>query len=190
MYNLDPSPWQSLNGVYSTCIIIDNLCISAQVILKFLPLMIGWFSLNLPSGLGLYYFANTFLTTAQQIWLRKLGGVVWPGHKRSHVPNLVNKRMHLLSGAGLSTDQCAHHLPMLAGASSKEFDLGPIGVGQGRRTGAAAAPLPPLDLPCLASSSSATLPSADTAPAPQRPEQHAAGLRSPVLCLPALRSAC
>ena len=54
----------------------DNTRVLVQVILKFLPLMIGWFSLNLPSGLGLYYFANTVLTTAQQIWLRKLGGIL------------------------------------------------------------------------------------------------------------------
>lgn len=39
-----------------------------------LPLMIGWFSLNLPSGLSLYYFTNTVFTSAQQIFLRKLGG--------------------------------------------------------------------------------------------------------------------
>lgn len=39
-----------------------------------LPLMIGWFSLNLPSGLSLYYFTNTIFTSAQQIFLRKLGG--------------------------------------------------------------------------------------------------------------------
>lgn len=44
------------------------------MIVKFLPLMIGWFALNLPSGLGLYYLSNTVLTTAQQIYLRKLGG--------------------------------------------------------------------------------------------------------------------
>lgn len=39
-----------------------------------LPLMVGWFSLNVPSGLSLYYFSNTVLTSAQQIFLRKLGG--------------------------------------------------------------------------------------------------------------------
>lgn len=39
-----------------------------------LPLMIGWFSLNVPSGLSLYYFSNTVFTSAQQIFLRKLGG--------------------------------------------------------------------------------------------------------------------
>jgi len=43
-------------------------------LIKVLPLMIGWFSLNVPAGLGLYYFSNTALTMAQQIYLRKLGG--------------------------------------------------------------------------------------------------------------------
>jgi len=46
---------------------------TAQIV-KFLPLMIGWFSLNVPSGLSLYYFSNTVLTMSQQIFLRKLGG--------------------------------------------------------------------------------------------------------------------
>ncbi len=40
----------------------------------FLPLMIGWFSLNVPSGLSLYYLSNTALSAAQQIYLKKLGG--------------------------------------------------------------------------------------------------------------------
>jgi YidC/Oxa1 family membrane protein insertase len=38
-----------------------------QAILKFLPLMIGWFSLNVPSGLTLYWITNNFLTTAQSV---------------------------------------------------------------------------------------------------------------------------
>lgn len=41
-----------------------------QAILKFLPLMIGWFSLNVPSGLTLYWFTNNLLTTAQTVFLR------------------------------------------------------------------------------------------------------------------------
>ena len=41
---------------------------------RLLPLMIGWFALNVPSGLSLYYFANTVFTTGQQIYLKKLGG--------------------------------------------------------------------------------------------------------------------
>eukprot|EP00873_Tetraselmis_striata_P009006 jgi/Tetstr1/429270/TSEL_019188.t1 len=42
-----------------------------QAILKFLPLMIGWFSLNVPSGLTLYWITNNILTTAQSVFLRK-----------------------------------------------------------------------------------------------------------------------
>ena len=39
-----------------------------------MPFMVGWFALNLPAGLGLYYFSNTMITSSIQIWLRKLGG--------------------------------------------------------------------------------------------------------------------
>jgi len=45
-----------------------------QQILKFLPLMIGYFSLTVPSGLGLYWFTNNLVTTAIQLYLRKAGG--------------------------------------------------------------------------------------------------------------------
>jgi len=46
-----------------------------KIIVALLPLMIGWFSLNVPSGLSLYYFSNTVITSATQVFLRKLGGV-------------------------------------------------------------------------------------------------------------------
>ena len=45
-----------------------------KAILGLLPLMIGWFALNVPSGLRLYYLSNTVLTSATQVFLRKLGG--------------------------------------------------------------------------------------------------------------------
>ncbi|KAE8733754.1 Inner membrane protein PPF-1 [Hibiscus syriacus] len=44
------------------------------LVLKFLPFMIGYFSLSVPSGLSIYWFTNNVLSTAQQVWLRKLGG--------------------------------------------------------------------------------------------------------------------
>ncbi|KAK1398563.1 Inner membrane protein PPF-1, chloroplast [Heracleum sosnowskyi] len=47
---------------------------NSLLVLKFLPLMIGYFSLSVPSGLSIYWFTNNVLSTAQQIWLRKLGG--------------------------------------------------------------------------------------------------------------------
>lgn len=43
----------------------------SQAILKFLPLLIGWFSLNVPSGLTLYWFTNNVLSTGQQLWLKR-----------------------------------------------------------------------------------------------------------------------
>ncbi|KAF8704987.1 hypothetical protein HU200_031237 [Digitaria exilis] len=47
---------------------------NTQLVLKFLPLMIGWFSLSVPSGLSIYWFTNNVLSTLQQVWLRKMGG--------------------------------------------------------------------------------------------------------------------
>lgn len=48
----------------------DSSAQSTQAILKFLPLMIGWFSLNVPAGLTLYWFTNNLLSTAQQAYLK------------------------------------------------------------------------------------------------------------------------
>jgi len=42
----------------------------SQAILKFLPLMIGWFSLSVPSGLGLYWITNNVVTTATTLIIK------------------------------------------------------------------------------------------------------------------------
>ncbi|RCV24665.1 hypothetical protein SEVIR_5G101800v4 [Setaria viridis] len=47
---------------------------TSLLVLKFLPFMIGYFSLSVPSGLSIYWFTNNVLSTAQQVWLRKMGG--------------------------------------------------------------------------------------------------------------------
>ncbi|XP_015894550.3 ALBINO3-like protein 1, chloroplastic [Ziziphus jujuba] len=51
---------------------------NSQVLTKFLPLMIGYFALSVPSGLSLYWLTNNILSTAQQVWLQKLGGAKNP----------------------------------------------------------------------------------------------------------------
>lgn len=38
--------------------------------LKFMPLLIGWFSLNVPSGLGVYWVTNNLLSTVQTVYIR------------------------------------------------------------------------------------------------------------------------
>jgi YidC/Oxa1 family membrane protein insertase len=42
----------------------------ANVILKFLPIMIGWFSLNVPAALCVYWLVNNIVTTASTLWVR------------------------------------------------------------------------------------------------------------------------
>ncbi|KAG4975384.1 hypothetical protein JHK87_032205 [Glycine soja] len=51
---------------------------SSQALTNFLPLMIGYFALSVPSGLSLYWLTNNILSTAQQVWLQKLGGAKNP----------------------------------------------------------------------------------------------------------------
>lgn len=43
-----------------------------QQVLKFLPLMIGWFSLSAPAGLGLYWFFNNLITTSQNLFIKSM----------------------------------------------------------------------------------------------------------------------
>jgi len=43
----------------------------ANAILRFLPFMVGWFSLNVPSGLGLYWVTNNIVSTIQTIGIKR-----------------------------------------------------------------------------------------------------------------------
>ncbi|XP_017236628.1 ALBINO3-like protein 1, chloroplastic [Daucus carota subsp. sativus] len=56
---------------------------TSQAITKFLPLMIGYFALSVPSGLSLYWLTNNILSTAQQVYLQKLGGARNPASQFS-----------------------------------------------------------------------------------------------------------
>lgn len=49
----------------------DEAAQKANGFLKFLPLLIGWFSLNVPSGLGVYWVTNTAFSTLQTLAIRK-----------------------------------------------------------------------------------------------------------------------
>jgi len=90
-----------------------------KVVVKFLPLMIGWFSLNLPSGLSLYYFTNIVLTAAQQIFLRKLGGAAVEEVDLGPIKNLGSARRN---GEPLQDEEVAQYLgrPVLMAARAGE----------------------------------------------------------------------
>lgn len=42
----------------------------ANVILKVLPFMVGWFALNVPAALGIYWVINNIVTTATTLYIR------------------------------------------------------------------------------------------------------------------------
>ncbi|KAL3802396.1 hypothetical protein HJC23_007221 [Cyclotella cryptica] len=42
----------------------------ANVILKVLPFMVGWFALNVPAALGVYWVVNNIVTTATTLYIR------------------------------------------------------------------------------------------------------------------------
>lgn len=44
----------------------------ANVILKVLPFMIGWFALNVPAALGVYWVVNNVVTTASTLYVRSI----------------------------------------------------------------------------------------------------------------------
>ncbi|GMH99751.1 hypothetical protein TrVE_jg3919 [Triparma verrucosa] len=50
----------------------------ANAVLKFLPLMIGYFSLNVPAALGIYWVANNFITTAITLQIKSQFPTVAP----------------------------------------------------------------------------------------------------------------
>jgi YidC/Oxa1 family membrane protein insertase len=55
---------------------------SSNAILKVLPLMIGWFSLNVPSALCVYWVVNNIVTTATTLAIRNMSPapqIVVPG---------------------------------------------------------------------------------------------------------------
>lgn len=62
----------------------------AQAILKFLPLMIGWFSLNVPAGLTLYWFVNNLLSTGQQVYLKNTTKINIPDMLSTTPPGVMN----------------------------------------------------------------------------------------------------
>ena len=45
---------------------------SVALVLKFLPWMLGWFAINAPSGLGLYWVFNNILTTTTTVLVKKV----------------------------------------------------------------------------------------------------------------------
>jgi len=50
----------------------DSTTQSTAIVLRALPFMLGWFAMNAPAGLGLYWVFNNILTTATTVSIKKL----------------------------------------------------------------------------------------------------------------------
>eukprot|EP00892_Ulva_mutabilis_P003407 jgi/Ulvmu1/1438/UM011_0168.1 len=61
-----------------------------QAILKYLPILIGYFSLNVPAGLTIYWLTNNILTTGQQVYLKKVTRVDVPAPRGTVVNPVID----------------------------------------------------------------------------------------------------
>ena len=62
-----------------------------QAILKYLPLMIGWFSLQVPAALGVYWMTNNIITTTATQTIK--------GYLKANPPQLDIPEVHSLIAA-------------------------------------------------------------------------------------------
>ena len=61
-----------LLGSFDTLDESDESAQTALVALRLLPFMLGWFAMNAPAALGLYWVFNNVLTTASTVTVKKL----------------------------------------------------------------------------------------------------------------------
>ncbi|KAI8474487.1 MAG: 60Kd inner membrane protein-domain-containing protein [Monoraphidium minutum] len=102
-----------------------------RVLAVALPLMVGWFALCVPSGLSLYYFANTVFTGLMQVYLRKLGGAVVKVKDLGPVTKVGSARR--LGPAASDSEIWEYEAPAAAAAAAAEG-----GAGAGAEGGEAA----------------------------------------------------
>jgi YidC/Oxa1 family membrane protein insertase len=50
----------------------DSTSQNVGIVLRILPFMLGWFAMNAPAGLGLYWVCNNILTTTQTVAIKKI----------------------------------------------------------------------------------------------------------------------
>lgn len=91
--------------------------------LQFLPLLIGWFSLNVPAALGIYWVANNFITTALTLQIRSSfspmtpvvpsgGGAVMDVETKSFTPAPIGEKPAGFGTVERSTDSVKPITPM------------------------------------------------------------------------------
>jgi YidC/Oxa1 family membrane protein insertase len=113
-----------------------------------LPLMIFWFSLNLPSGLSLYYFTNTVFTSMQQIWLRKLGGAQLAEYDLGEVGLGQARRSGVAASNDIAPSLEVSEAPEIENAPSDSADVSTMAAAVSPVGEPAAAALRPMNRRC------------------------------------------
>jgi len=85
---------------------------NTKVLLKVLPLMVGYFSLTLPAGMGLYWLANNVFTTATTYYLKEMGGA------QVAVPKLEKPKLKLGTAIRSAGASAASEQPDMAAEAS------------------------------------------------------------------------
>jgi membrane protein insertase Oxa1/YidC/SpoIIIJ len=78
-------------------------------VLKFLPFLVGFFSLNVPSGLGIYWIVNNVLTTLLTVQIKsnfkKPAAAAGPGAVPDNLSSGASSFMNSSSNGGGSIDE-------------------------------------------------------------------------------------
>ena len=113
---------------------------NVKLLTKFLPLMVGYFALTLPAGMGLYWLANNILTTSITWYLREGGGaqVTVPKMTRPKLKLGTARRAADSSAAFAADGEAANGAGGEAGASAAD-DEGVVVLGVEELDAAAAA---------------------------------------------------
>jgi len=69
---------QSISTQLLTPPATDENAASNNAVLKFLPLLVGFFSLNVPAGLTIYWFCNNLVTTASTLYIKSTVSAAGP----------------------------------------------------------------------------------------------------------------
>ena len=172
----------------------DDNAKTTKAVLKLLPLMVGYFSLTLPAGMGLYWLANNVFTTATTYYLKNLGGAQTP------VPKLERPKLKLGTAirSGVSAEEgdaaamaitappvAAEAAPAAAAVAASAASAADVAQVSAPSAAAAAA----VEAPVAAAASAPVPAAAEAQPAPAAAEAAAASA-APVLAAGRLPRRC
>jgi YidC/Oxa1 family membrane protein insertase len=159
---------------------------NVKLLTKVLPLFVGYFSLTLPAGMGLYWVANNVFTTATTYYLKELGGA------QTLVPKLEKPKLKLGTAirSGIAAEAAAAPPVVAEAAALSGQDAQPVVVME--HSSGSEPPVAPAAPASSAAVAVELTPASETRVAPAAPlaaEQTAAPAPAAVAAAPAAAAA-